>query len=113
MHRRLQLDHAPAPRNAPHRGVSAYDLAKVAFFFAGLPNNGFGSIDTTNRCNLRCRHCYYYEQDFPEELTLEQWIGKLEEIRRASPVWEFPFFNCSWVGGEPLLRQNLLAHTRR
>ena len=115
MHRPLELDHRPRPRSQTQRRrlVSAYDLAKVAFFFAGFPKNGFGSIDVTNRCNLRCRHCYFYEHPLPEELTPEQWLSKLEEIRRASPVWEFPFFNCSWVGGEPLLRQEVVDRGRR
>jgi MoaA/NifB/PqqE/SkfB family radical SAM enzyme len=119
---KLRLDHDPAPRPAGGRLVSAYDLAKVAFFFFGFPRNGFGSIDVTSRCNLRCRHCYYFAQErglsaapssargpeLPEDLTVEQWVSKLEEIRRTSPRWEFPFFNCSWVGGEPLIRPELI-----
>jgi len=39
--------------------------------------------------------------------------GLLQELRRSSPRWELPFFNCSWVGGEPLLRQGLLQRARR
>lgn len=99
--------------------VSAYDLAKVAFFLVGFPRNGFGSIDVTNRCNLRCRHCYFFaggEQpstQLPEELSVEQWVAKLEEIRRQSPRWDFPFFNCSWVGGEPMIRPELIERCMR
>jgi Fe-coproporphyrin III synthase len=109
----LKLEHNPAPRPARRRRlVSAYDLAQVAFFVFGVPRNGFGSIDVTNRCNLRCKHCYFFEQELPEELSVDQWVAKLEEIRRSSPIWEFPFFNCSWVGGEPLLRQDLIERCR-
>ena len=108
----LELDHDPAPRPRRRR-VSAYDLAQVGFFLFGFPRNGFGSIDVTSRCNLRCRHCYFFEQEEPaEELSALQWVSKLEEIRRSSPVWEFPFFNCSWVGGEPLLRQDVIDRCR-
>ncbi len=103
----LKLIHTPIPRPGK-KWVSTYDLAKVAFFFFGFPRNGFGSIDVTNRCNLRCRHCYFFEQELPVELSLEQWISKLDEIKRSSPLWEFPFFNCSWVGGEPLLRKDVI-----
>jgi MoaA/NifB/PqqE/SkfB family radical SAM enzyme len=107
-HDLLQLDHDPTPQSPSH-GVSAYDLAQLAFFCFGFPRNGFGSLDVTHRCNLRCRHCYYHEQEHPEELSIEGWVSKFEEIKRAIPRWEFPFFNCSWVGGEPLLRRELMA----
>jgi MoaA/NifB/PqqE/SkfB family radical SAM enzyme len=106
----LELDHAPAPR-PKKRGPSAYDLAKIGFFFFGLPKNAFGSIDVTNRCNLRCTHCYYYatpEQDLPGELKAEEWIEHLETLKRTRPVWEFPFFNCTWVGGDPLIRKDVI-----
>jgi MoaA/NifB/PqqE/SkfB family radical SAM enzyme len=105
----LALHHDPAPRNVRSRRLpSAYDLAKLAFFLVGFPRNGFGSIDVTSRCNLRCKHCYYFEQELPEELSVAQWVARLEEIRRQHPPWEFPFFNCSWVGGEPMLRPELI-----
>jgi Fe-coproporphyrin III synthase len=108
----LMLEHQAVPHRHRQRTVSAYDLAKIAFFFLGFPKNGFGSIDATNRCNLRCRHCYFFEQELPEELSVAQWVAKLEEIKRSSPRWEFPFFNCSWVGGEPLLRQDLIERCK-
>jgi len=96
--------------------VSFYDLARVGFFLFGVPRNGFGSIDVTTRCNLGCRHCYHQQQEHLEdivELSVEQWISRLEEIRRSVPRWQFPFFNCSWVGGEPLLRQDLVQRCLR
>jgi MoaA/NifB/PqqE/SkfB family radical SAM enzyme len=108
----LNLQHDPAERPASRKLVSAYDLAKVAFFLFGFPKNGFGSIDVTNRCNLRCRHCYFFEQDLTQDLTIEQWISKLEEIKRTTAIWEFPFFNCSWVGGEPLIRPDLIKRCK-
>jgi MoaA/NifB/PqqE/SkfB family radical SAM enzyme len=106
----LALEHDPAPR-PERRGPSAYDLAKIAFFFFGLPKNAFGSIDVTNRCNLRCTHCYYYatpDQALPGELEAEQWIERLEELKRTRPRWEFPFFNVTWVGGDPLIRKDVI-----
>lgn len=110
---RLEHEALPAPRK---RVPSAYDLAKAAFFFFGLPKNGFGSVDVTRRCNLRCRHCYYYggaEGERGSELSDDQWVARFAELQRSLPRWEFPFFNCSWVGGEPLLRKELLARCMR
>ncbi|MGO9000035.1 MAG: radical SAM protein [Polyangiaceae bacterium] len=110
----LELDHDPAPRLSK-RGVSAYDFAKVGFFLFGLPRNAFGSIDVTNRCNLRCTHCYYYavpEEQLPAELSIDQWVERLEELRRTRPRWEFPFFNCTWVGGDPLIRRDVIERCK-
>jgi MoaA/NifB/PqqE/SkfB family radical SAM enzyme len=112
---RLTLRHAPAPRPAPPV-LSAYKLAKVAFFLVGFPRNAFGSIDVTSRCNLRCRHCYYYagpEEELPGELGPDAWVERLEALRREHPRWEFPFFNCTWVGGDPLIRRGVIERCRR
>ncbi|UCE03037.1 MAG: radical SAM protein, partial [Candidatus Latescibacterota bacterium] len=106
----LDLDHNPAPRKK-RVGPTAYDLAKVGFFLFGFPRNAFGSIDITSRCNLRCRHCYYYagpEEELPHELNADQWVERLEQIRRETPRSKFPFFNCTWVGGDPLLRKDVI-----
>jgi MoaA/NifB/PqqE/SkfB family radical SAM enzyme len=106
----LELDHKPAPRKK-RVGPTAYDLAKVGFFLFGFPRNAFGSIDITSRCNLRCRHCYYYagpEEELPHELNADQWVERLEQIRRETPRSKFPFFNCTWVGGDPLIRKDVI-----
>jgi MoaA/NifB/PqqE/SkfB family radical SAM enzyme len=40
------------------------NLAKTTrFFITGLPKHSIGSIDVTNRCNLRCEHCYFFAED--------------------------------------------------
>src|SRR5581483_2926468 len=108
----LELDHRPPPlkkRLLP----SAYDLAKLGFFFFGMPKNAFGSIDVSKECNLRCKHCYFFEQDYSGELTVEQWIEKLEQLKRTTSRMEFPFFQCTWVGGEPLIRKDLIERGRK
>lgn len=90
-----------------------FDLIKVGFFGFGFPRNAFGSIDITNRCNLRCRHCYYFagaEADLPHELDADQWAARLEELTRTRGT--FQFFSCTWVGGDPLLRKDVIARCR-
>ncbi len=108
---RLELEHDPVPR--PKHRPTAYDLAKFAFFAFGFPRNAFGSIDITSRCNLRCRHCYYYagpEEELPGELNADQWVARLEEVKRTSG--KFPFFSCTWVGGDPLIRKDVIARCK-
>ena len=116
----LSLVHEPPARRARPL-VSAYDVAKLGFFLFGFPRNGFGSIDVSKECNLRCAHCYFFEGQDGEapafvgksELTVEEWVTKLESMRRTRSRLEFPFFQCTWVGGEPLIRKDLIDAGRR
>ena len=94
----------------PHRPFfSGFNLAQFWFFLAGIPKNSFGSVDVTNRCNLRCDHCYFFEQETTYESSLEQWQEKFESMKREG----FRSFQCTWVGGEPLLRLPLVDLGRR
>ncbi len=63
------------------------------------------SIDITNVCNLRCVHCYYYMKEYQQkQLSDEEWIERIKEIKRLYPK----AVHCTWVGGEPLLKRNLI-----
>lgn len=69
----------------------------------------------TARCNLRCRHCFYFDElDKPDMLTLD------EIERLAASIGRLTFLRMT--GGEPFLRKDLpeimekfyrLAGTRR
>ncbi|HHT9124977.1 MAG TPA: radical SAM protein [Candidatus Brocadiia bacterium] len=91
-------------RNRTKFFFKLYDLGR--FDLLGKPKGAIGSIDVTNRCNLRCKHCYFYAHDYESqrELSDEEWISRLEELKQT----DFPFYQCSWVGGEPLLRRELI-----
>ena len=80
-----------------------YDLAR--FDLLGRPKYGIGSIDITYRCNLNCKHCYFMEYGFDSELTDEQWTAYFEALKDTP----FPFYQASWIGGEPLLRKDLVG----
>lgn len=117
----LELHHRPPKKLLHKKIVSAYDIAKVGFFLFGMPRNAFGSIDVSKECNLRCAHCYFYEGgdgDAPayvgkDELTDEQWLARLEELKQTKSRLDFPFFQCTWVGGEPLIRKPLIEKARK
>jgi MoaA/NifB/PqqE/SkfB family radical SAM enzyme len=87
-------------------------VANIAKLFAfGLPKNSVGSIDVTNRCNLRCEHCYFFAEDHKgeKELSVEEWIEKLEGMKAAG----HPMLLCTWVGGEPMVRKPLIEVGRK
>lgn len=88
---------------------SPYNLARLGFFLFGIPKQSFGSVDVTNQCNLRCAHCYFFEQDHSSNLSLEQWQSHFERMKGDG----FRFFQCTWVGGEPLLRPDVIELGRR
>ena len=93
---------------------SAFEVAKLGFRLFGVPRNAFGSIDVTQKCNLRCKHCYFFEHEQPERaLSVDEWVALLEGWKRTRSRWEFPFYQCSWVGGEPLLRPEVIARCRK
>jgi MoaA/NifB/PqqE/SkfB family radical SAM enzyme len=65
------------------------------------------AIDITNRCNLRCRHCYWWEQDHPPELGDQEMIDFMKGLRaeglRAAILY----------GGEPMLRPEVCRTATR
>lgn len=86
-------------------------MARLALIFAPFPKNTFCSIDITAKCNLRCRHCYFFSYDHEDkkELTDEEWLSRIEAMQKGP----HPFYSCTWVGGEPLLRRDLVEKGRR
>jgi Fe-coproporphyrin III synthase len=94
-----------------HRFWRGKILPKLALTVVPFPKNTFCSIDVTSKCNLRCQHCYYfsYTQDRSPELSVEEWLSRIERMQSGKGA----FFSCTWVGGEPLLRRELIEQGRR
>ncbi|MGQ9525266.1 MAG: radical SAM protein [Armatimonadota bacterium] len=66
-----------------------------------------GSIEVTERCNLRCAHCYINQpagdkEAMARELTYEQWCGIIDQIVDAGCMW------LLLTGGEPFVRPDFL-----
>jgi len=79
-----------------------YQLARFAI--KGIPKDAVCSVDVTNQCNLRCHHCYFFEHEQPENVAVERWRAFFDELKSEG----FPFFSCTWVGGEPLMRKEVI-----
>ena len=79
-----------------------YDLASILARGTSKP---FGAvIELTKDCNLRCKHCYFFRQDYETELSDSEWLTKLKNARD-----EHGLLLGSWCGGEPLLRETVIA----
>jgi MoaA/NifB/PqqE/SkfB family radical SAM enzyme len=57
--------------NVPRKLAKLREMTKLFIF--GLPKFAVGSIDVTNRCNLRCEHCYFFAEvhDNERDLSIE------------------------------------------
>jgi MoaA/NifB/PqqE/SkfB family radical SAM enzyme len=66
-----------------------------------------GGLDVTNRCNLRCNHCYWWRQQKRPDLDDERMVELMKRLRRKG------FKVIYLLGGEPLLRPNICAEAGR
>ena len=64
-------------------------------------------VNITNRCTLRCKHCFVYREGNPNdpagEMNTPTMIKKLAERKERHG-----FETVLWMGGEPLLRPDVL-----
>ncbi len=67
-------------------------------------------VNVTNRCNLACAHCFVFQQDNPNEalsprleLSTPEMLEVLVALRDRHEIR-----HMMWMGGEPLLRKDLL-----
>jgi len=64
-------------------------------------------VNVTNRCTLKCRHCFVFRDTSPNskaaELDAPSFLAKLLEKKR-----QHGFNSMLWMGGEPLLRADVL-----
>ena len=64
-------------------------------------------VNITNRCTLRCRHCFVYREDNPNrpenEMDTPTMLAALSELQKKHSIE-----TMLWMGGEPLLRADVL-----
>jgi len=64
-------------------------------------------VNITNRCNLRCRHCFVFRDGNPtgreREMDTATMVKRLDELRQRHGI-----HTMLWMGGEPLIRRDVL-----
>ncbi|MBW1898083.1 MAG: radical SAM protein [Deltaproteobacteria bacterium] len=68
-------------------------------------------VNVTNRCTLKCLHCFVYRDGNPnepsrqlaDEMDTQTMIKTLEQLRDRHKI-----HTMVWMGGEPLLRKDVL-----
>lgn len=61
------------------------------------------SFDVTNKCNAKCKYCYYYSGKLPVELSDSEMIHHIKQVAKSNN-----FFHATFIGGEPTLRLPVL-----
>ena len=65
-------------------------------------------VNITNRCTLRCKHCFIYRDANPNdsrnEMDTPTMLRKLSELQQKHGI-----NSMLWMGGEPLLRPDVLV----
>jgi len=65
-------------------------------------------VNITNNCNLRCKHCFVFRNGTPNntlknEISAKEMIKMIKVYKRKHAI-----FRMLWMGGEPLLRTDVL-----
>ena len=66
------------------------------------------TFDVTNKCTLRCKHCYWWLQEHDRELDDDTFFNKVVELKKRHPS----LIQAVWLGGEPLLRPKLIERCK-
>ena len=63
-------------------------LGKLEILYKWLFTNRPTSValDVTHRCNLKCKHCYWWKQDHPKEMDDEAMILFMKNLKAAGGI---------------------------
>ncbi len=77
---------------------SSIDFMKNHFNGHRVPLDA--TIELTHKCNFKCVHCYGGHERTYKDLTFDQWLSILKEIKDAGCL------NITFTGGEVLTRKD-------
>ncbi len=66
-------------------------------------------VNITNRCNLKCKHCFVFRDGNPNAITEKNEMPAERMIEEISGYKnKYGIRRMLWMGGEPLLRKDVL-----
>ncbi len=88
------------------RAVKHARLGWQNLALTGPPSPPFVILFINSLCNMRCEHCFYWQQlNQPDDLSFEEIVGLSEALG--------PIENLNLSGGEPFLRKEFAAICRQ
>lgn len=79
--------------------------ARCGLCGAHTSHTSLANVDLTSCCNLACRFCFADANEHPYELTFEQVVETLRQLRAQRPA---PAFAVQFTGGEPTVHPRFL-----
>lgn len=68
----------------------------------------FSTLEITQSCNLKCKHCYNFDRRGPESHVPQKFMETLFAKNTISQLAELGALSLNITGGEPLLHSGLL-----
>ena len=62
-------------------------------------------LEITDKCNLRCRHCYHFDTD---QMPVSKDLSDEAIVALANKLIDAPVYSLVITGGEPFLRPDVL-----
>jgi MoaA/NifB/PqqE/SkfB family radical SAM enzyme len=92
--------------------ILRFDLAKAGIptlikYYTGAKDIGIAIVDTTSKCNLNCKLCYYKRNRGNRDLSMKEWEKIFQQMFRNGTKF------VTWTGGEPLMRKELIEIGRQ
>ena len=61
-------------------------------------------VDVTDRCNLRCKHCFYFREEHDSlEMDADEFLKGLKILQERHNI-----ISMGWSGGEPMFRPEVV-----
>ncbi len=97
------------PGSAQRNQATDPDNVKMTQMQDSFPRYPAAMVNITNRCTLRCKHCFVYRDGNPndrkEEMDSLTMLKSLAELQSRHGI-----ITMLWMGGEPLLRPDVLRN---
>src|SRR5678815_612701 len=87
-------------------GRIARHLRLTSYSYLDKPSPPFLILFINSICNMKCEHCFYWQQlNQPNDLSLDELVKLSEELG--------PIENLNLSGGEPFLRKEFATICRQ
>jgi MoaA/NifB/PqqE/SkfB family radical SAM enzyme len=97
-----KINRAFVPFLFPYRRVKSKWLRHRMIYGQTIPLPRYITFEVTQRCNLRCKMCFYKKNEIKKELSLKEIYSLF-----SKKIKPFGIKNCYITGAEPFVRRDI------